>query len=249
MRPHHADNWVTEIRGRKTAESTARSYVRAAYSFFKWLVAVRRSKSNPFEGYPRFRIVKRAPRHVPERQIFKLLRSHHPPREKAMLEVLYASGCRLGELASLNLGSVSFKERTARCAGKGGKERLLLFNRAAVRAIKAYLPLRERMLRHPGSEAEPALFVSNVGRRLSVAHLCSLVRGAVTRARLTVAVTAHVIRHSVATHLLNRGADLETIQNILGHTDLRSTVIYAYLLQPRMRRNYLKAIPRIGGKP
>lgn len=247
MRPRNADEWVTEIRDRHAAESTARSYVRAAYSFFKWLVATHRTKCNPFEGYPRFRIIKRVPRHVPERQIFRLLRAKHPPREKALLEVLYASGCRLGELASLNLASVSFKDRTARCLGKGAKERLLLFNRAAVRAIKAYLPLRERMLRHPGCESQPALFVSCVGRRLSVARLCSLVNEAVTRAKLRVSVTAHVIRHSVATHLLNRGADLETIQKLLGHTDLRSTVIYAHLLQPRMRRNYLKAVPRIGG--
>jgi len=242
-------DWVRRLRAQKIEAISAHSYISSPRTFYNWLVSRNKVSFNPLKEFPSPKPPRYTPRAISEGQILKLLRAPKHPRERAMLECLYASGCRVGELTSLDLRDISFKARTARCLGKGNKERLLLLNRAAIRAIRTYLPLRSELLKRPGGSSEQALFLNWLGQRIAPAGVCRLIAAIVKKARFRVAVTAHVIRHSMATHLLNRGADLETIKELLGHTNLESTLLYAHLSRPRMRSAFLKAQPRIHSTP
>lgn len=238
-------DWIKELHSQKRKPITANAYARSSRSFFTWLVDRGKIPLNPLHDFRIPKAPNLLPRSVSEGQILKLLRAATNRRDRAILEMLYASGCRASEATSLDLSDISFRARTARCVGKNRRERLLLLNHAAVRAIRAYLPERSQILKRPGGATEQALFLNARGFRLRPSGVSQQIGKIVKSARFKVPITAHVIRHSMATHLLNRGADLEVIKDLLGHTNIASTLIYAQLSRPRMRSAFLKAQPRI----
>src|SRR5437773_4548250 len=163
-------------------------------------------------------------------------------RDKAIVELFYASGLRLSELAGLDIDNVNLSRKMARVLGKGGKERLIPFNNAAATAIRAYLKDRDRLLDHNRANDE-ALFVNYRGGRLTVRSIDRLVRryaAASTRS----GVSPHALRHSFATHLLQRGADLRAIQELLGHSRLGTTQRYTHVNATQLLDVYRKAHPR-----
>lgn len=165
-------------------------------------------------------------------------------RDAALLETLYSTGCRISEALALDLADLDLSAGWARVLGKRRKERLVPLGAAAVAAIRRYLPAREALLAGPGRRKDPeALFLSRSGRRLSDraarAVLARWCRAAGTR----VAIGPHGLRHSFATHLLNRGADLRSVQELLGHASVRSTEVYLHVAAERVRGDYEKAHP------
>ena len=158
----------------------------------------------------------------------------------AILELLYGSGLRLSELASLDLGSVDVERGQLRVLGKGRKERLTPVTQSAVRALARYLPRRLEFAR-PG---ESALFLNRRGGRLSTRYIQRCVREAVADYASAAGLSVHSLRHSFATHLLDSGADLMAVKELLGHASLSTTQIYAHTSKERLRRVYKAAHPR-----
>jgi len=169
-------------------------------------------------------------------------------RDAAMMELLYATGVRVSELVGLNLEDCSISERLIRIRGKGRKERLVPFGAKALSALKHYLEARDRQLMRHRSCREPnALFLNLRGKRISVRSLQRIIDRYVQESALMLEVHPHLFRHSFATHLLNSGADLRSIQELLGHESLATTQKYTHLAVDQLLKTYRSAHPRAGG--
>jgi integrase/recombinase XerC len=171
-------------------------------------------------------------------------------RDRALLEFFYATGCRRAEVVGLDLDRLDLQECSARVIGKRDKERLVLFGEPCREALVAYLegarPLLLNNARQPF--AETAVFISRLGRRLSVGTVNQIVEKYVLRVGVSHHITPHKLRHTFATHLLDAGADLRTIQELLGHVDLTSTEIYTHVSTAGLQRVYGAAHPLATGR-
>ena len=176
-------------------------------------------------------------------------------RDRAILELFYASGLRLSELVGLDLDDVNLSGRLVRVLGKGGKERIVPFNRTTAAAIRVYLGDRRALVKGRAAKAEPSrrrrrvtprepLFVNYRGGRLSSRSVDRLVRRYVIRSSARLAISPHALRHSFATHLLERGADLRAIQELLGHARVSTTQRYTHVRNSQITELYRRTHPR-----
>jgi site-specific recombinase XerD len=237
--------FVIELMGTRGYAATAvRRKLAALRSFFAYLVLERVRTDNPASTVPAPKAERRLPKVLTEDEVAKVLRTSVAGRtdelrlrDRAMLELLYASGIRRAELVGLNLENVDLEHRVARVIGKGNKERMVLLNEASVTAIQMYLGVRPR-------SADPALFLSRRASRLSLRQAWVIFREAVALSGIAKSASPHVMRHSFATHLLENGADLVTIKELLGHESLATTQIYTNVSMTHMRKTYDAAHPR-----
>lgn len=165
-------------------------------------------------------------------------------RDRAILEVFYSTGMRLGELYALNVTDVDLFGEVVKVKGKGRKERLAPLGRMASKAVRAYLPERAAFLKARGRIEEMGLFVNKFGRRLTRRGIQVIVRSYLVRVSGVKQLSPHVLRHTFATHMLDRGADLRAVQELLGHASLSSTQIYTHVTTDRLKRIYDQAHPR-----
>ncbi|NJK92815.1 MAG: tyrosine recombinase [Blastochloris sp.] len=163
-------------------------------------------------------------------------------RNKAVMEVFYASGMRVSELTGMRLEYLNLEERTVRVIGKGNKERLVLIGEEAVRALRRYLQSGRPSLVNPRTGGE--VFLGNHGRKLTTARIWEVVKEGMRRAGIQKNVYPHLLRHSFATHLLSRGADLRIIQELLGHANIGTTEIYTHVDQERLMQVHRDFHPR-----
>lgn len=171
-------------------------------------------------------------------------------RDRAILELLYATGMRVGELVGLNLEDLSAPQQLVKVRGKGKKERLIPFGGKALQAVTAYLEARRRILTQGRRVKEPtALFLNLRGGRLTARSVERILDDYVRRGAAFLKVHPHLFRHSFATHLLNRGADLRMIQELLGHESLSTTQRYTHLAIEELISTYRSAHPRAKGTP
>ena len=170
-------------------------------------------------------------------------------RDACILEILYATGIRVSELTGLNVGDFQLSQRLLMVRGKGRKERLIPFSERAQRMINKYLPARGILLRKSRASTDPeALFLNLRGGRLTPRSVQRMVKKYVKMASSSIDVHPHTFRHSFATHLLRRGADLRSIQEMLGHEDLTTTQKYTHLALDELLKTYRNAHPRSGKK-
>jgi integrase/recombinase XerC len=193
----------------------------------------------------------RMPAHLSEREMAALIDapvdSPLGRRDRAILELFYASGLRLGELAGLDLDDLNLGGRMVRVLGKGGKQRLVPFNQSAAKAIRAYLADREALVAPGrGRARRDPLFVNYRGGRLTVRSVDRLVRRHVAASGTRAGISPHALRHSFATHLLQRGADLRAIQELLGHSRLSTTQRYTHVNAAQLLEVYRRSHPRAG---
>ena len=196
----------------------------------------------------------RMPAHLSEGEMAALIDAASSPtplgrRDRAMLELVYASGLRVSELVGLDLEDVNLSARMLRVVGKGGKPRLLPFNGSAASAIKTYLPDRARLVasaprRAASAGTREAMFVNYRGGRLTTRSVDRVVRRYVAASSARLGISPHALRHSFATHLLQRGADLRAIQELLGHSRISTTERYTHVNAAQLRDVYQRSHPR-----
>lgn len=163
-------------------------------------------------------------------------------RDKAMLEVIYATGIRVSELMALNVSDINREAGFIRCTGKGSKERIIPLGSVAIRNVEYYMQhSRPKLVRHKGEEA---LFVNQHGKRLTRQGFWKILKKYAREAKINKEITPHTLRHSFATHLLENGADLRSVQEMLGHADISTTQIYTQLTNRKLKDVYEKTHPR-----
>jgi len=217
-------------------------------SFCRYLVREGILDRNPIRTISSPKVPKRLPDYLDVHEVEALLAAPdvmapQGQRDQAIMEVLYASGLRVSELVSLNLRNVDLQHGELRVWGKGAKERLALLGGPACRALTRYIQ-DGRLKLVKENKPTNALFLNRLGSRLSTRSVSNILDKYAKLAGLGRCVTPHLLRHTFATHLLDGGADLRTVQELLGHADLSTTQIYTHVSQARVREVYRKAHPR-----
>jgi len=232
---------------RRLERSTVSRKLAATRGLYEHLTRTGASTQNPAELLPNPRTESRLPR-VLDRDEMRILLDRIPAgtpletRDKAMLELAYSCGLRCAELVSLDRESVDFEAETVRVSGKGRKERIVPLGEPAQRAVALYLERARPAL--VSESQERALLVSKSGRRLSPSDVTRRLGRWVSEAAIAGRVSPHALRHSFATHLLEGGADLRSIQELLGHASISTTQVYTRVEPGRLREAYASAHPR-----
>ncbi|MBN1272001.1 MAG: tyrosine recombinase XerC [Candidatus Aminicenantes bacterium] len=239
--------FMAKLHENKEAKSTIARKLAALRSFFQYCIKRRWMDDNPAKIVATPRQEKKVPSFLSEEEIRNLLEfpSSLKPneiRDKSVLELLYASGMRVGELVGLNMEDINLEERLVRVKGKGKKERLLPFGRIAGESIRDYLRVRIKLLKD--RRDEPAVFLNYRGNRLSVRSVQRIVDKYIHLTAVKRKISPHSLRHSFASHLLSRGADLRVIQELLGHESLATTQKYTHLNLKQLLEVYRKNFPR-----
>ncbi|OGR84221.1 MAG: hypothetical protein A2901_06700 [Elusimicrobia bacterium RIFCSPLOWO2_01_FULL_54_10] len=233
---------------KKLKTSTVKRKLAALRSFFKYLVMEDLIETNPFTYLKMPKAEKRLPRFLSEGDMGKFLGSLDDSktlktlRDRALFEMLYSSGLRIHEALNLNLTDADLWNGVLRILGKGGRERMAPLGSSAVRALEIYLDERAKHFGRAGGER--ALFINLRGTRLTVRGAAKILQGRVRGALPGRGLTPHGFRHSFATHLLNRGCDLRSVQEMLGHRSLASTQIYTHTSIEGLKKIYQGAHPR-----
>ncbi len=244
----HVRDLMSELREHNYCKSTVARKLATMRSFYKFLVRRGYLTSNPVTAIRTPKQDKRLPKYLEVEQIEKLLANPDTTtllgaRDRAMLETLYSTGMRVSELIALDVGDVDLAGNVVRVAGKGKKRRVIPLGPGAVRQILHFLDLRRNDPRATTFDAE-ALFINKHGRRLSTRSVRRKLDKYLLDAGLDLSVSPHTLRHSFATHMLQRGADLRSVQELLGHQSLSTTQIYTHLSGQTVKENYDKSHPR-----
>lgn len=241
---------------RGTAASSSARKLAAIRSFARYLRREGLLEGDPAALVSTPRMTQKIPAHLDVDEVQTLLEAPNGEtplgrRDRAILELFYASGLRLSELVSLDVEDINLGNRLLRVTGKGGKERIVPFNRTAASVVRRYLADRQTLTRkvaavEPRSRHTPGdpLFVNYRGGRLSTRSVDRLVRRYVRQSSTRLGISAHALRHSFATHLLERGADLRAIQELLGHSRVSTTQRYTHVNAAQLTELYRKTHPR-----
>ncbi|MFC2035988.1 site-specific tyrosine recombinase XerD [Chloroflexota bacterium] len=241
-------NYLLNLKERKYAATTIARKVAAAKSFFSFMVAEGNLKGNPTENVSSPTVGRSLPKPISVSQVRQLLEQPNKlttpeaKRDRAMLELLYASGMRVSELISINLGDVDTEGDFVRCFGKGNKERLIPIYRRAALAVQEYIKEARPLLAR--NNEEKALCLNRRGERLTRQGFWQILKSYAKSAKLEEKITPHTLRHSFATHMLSGGADLRSVQELLGHSNISTTQVYTHLTTEHVRRTYEKSHPR-----
>jgi site-specific recombinase XerD len=239
--------YAAALSERGLKKSSVARKLAASRGFHAYLVRVGEAGQNPAELLPTPKRDSRLPRVLGPDEVAALLdripaRTPLEVRDRALFEIAYSCGLRADELVSLDQGDLDFESETVRATGKGSKTRVLPVGEPAQRALRRYLETARPAL--SGREGESALFVSKRGRRLSSSDVRRRLAKWVREAAVAGRVSPHTLRHSFATHMLEGGADLRSIQELLGHSSVSTTQIYTRVEPSRLRREYARAHPR-----
>jgi site-specific recombinase XerD len=220
------------------APASLRRKVSTIRSFYRWLRVEGILENDPFFGVSGPKTPRRLPEVLTPGDLDRLIAAADGDtagdrRDRALLELLYGAGLRVSEVAALDQPDVDLRDHTVRVRGKGSKERIGVFGEPAARAIERYLKQGRPEL---SAGAEAALFLNRLGGRLTARSVQALVRKYATKAGLPVSVHPHLLRHSFATHLLDGGADLRVVQELLGHESPNTTQVYTHVTEARQRR-------------
>ncbi len=240
-------NYLQKMREQNYSKATIARKLATLRSFFKFLNKRGVSGNNPMLTIRTPKLEKRLPKFMTEEQVNRLLQTPKDTdllgsRDKAMLEVIYSTGMRVSELVGLNVDDVDFSGNVIKVRGKGKKERLNPVGQTAMNAIQKYLPMRNSTV--PAGSSVSSLFINKHGQRLSTRSVRRKLDKYLLEAHLDPDISPHTLRHSFATHMLNHGADLRSVQELLGHQSLSTTQIYTHLTTHRIREAYESAHPR-----
>jgi integrase/recombinase XerD len=242
-------SYMLYLKERGYVATTVARKVAAARSFFSFLVSEGIIKNDPTDNMSSPSVGKALPKPIPISQVRLLLEqpaklsTPEAKRDRAMLELLYASGMRISELVALNLGDVNTSgDYFVRCFGKGRKERIIPLYENIAKTVKSYINEDRPKLAH--GKKETALFLNARGERLTRQGFWQKLKEYAKSAGLSSQISPHTLRHSFATHMLSGGADLRSVQELLGHANISTTQVYTHLTTEQVRRSYDKSHPR-----
>lgn len=246
---NEARSYLAFLNEKEYSKATIARKLATLRSFYKFLVRINRRDSNPMTAIRTPKQEKRLPRFLEYEQVKKLLDT--PPvdnwlgaRDKAILETLYSTGMRVSELVALNLDDIDFLGEVVHIRGKGKKERLAPISSSALQVIQHYMEFRNKRAQSNSNFDSKVLFVNKHGHRLSTRSVRRKMDKYLKMAGLDPAISPHTLRHSFATHMLNNGADLRSVQELLGHQSLSTTQIYTHLTTRKLKQVYESAHPR-----
>jgi integrase/recombinase XerC len=241
--------YMVALNDHQYSKSTLARKLATLRSFYKFLVKRHHLTSNPVSTIKTPKQEKKLPKFLDYAQIQKLLNT--PPadswlgaRDRAMMETMYSTGLRVSELVSLNLDDVDFLSEVIHVRGKGKKERICPVGSRALQSIQHYLEFRSRRMESDPNFDTKVLFANKHGKRLSTRSVRRKMDKYLMEAGLDPAISPHTLRHSFATHMLNNGADLRSVQELLGHQSLSTTQIYTHVTTSQMKEQYQNAHPR-----
>ena len=241
--------YLGELDAAQYSRRTVNRRLSSVRSFFKWMVAEGFAEANPADVVSGPKLARNLPRAIPAHDMVRLLSvwrgSERPSdmRNAAILEFLYASGVRVSETSGLLLKDVDFDRRQVRVLGKGSKERIVPVHDLAIASMREYL-YRARPELLYGKPACPYFFVSTRGNRMSSDALRKLFKQSLQLAGLDLSLTPHDMRHTFATDLVEGGADLRSVQEMLGHSSLSTTQIYTHVSAAHLKDEHRRALPR-----
>jgi integrase/recombinase XerD len=245
----HMLGYMLHLKERGYVPTTVARKVAAARSFFGFLLSDGIIKTDPTENMSSPSVGKALPKPIPIAQVQLLMaqpdkqQTAEAKRDRAMLELLYASGMRISELVALNMGDVNFEgDYFVRCLGKGRKERIIPLYENIAKTVKKYVDEERPKLAH--GRKENALFLNSRGERLTRQGFWQKLKEYAKDAGLDTHISPHTLRHSFATHMLSGGADLRSVQELLGHANISTTQVYTHLTTEHVRRAYDKSHPR-----
>ncbi|MGE5580358.1 MAG: site-specific tyrosine recombinase XerD [Bacillota bacterium] len=239
--------YLMYLRKQGKATATIARRLAALKAFYQFLVKENYVAQDPTDDLSSPKLERKLPKVLTVEEVERLLaqpdtRTPVGKRDKAMLELLYATGIRVSELVNLNVTDIDLREGFIRCMGKGSKERVVPMGEIAVSALRAFLDgARQRVIADP---KEKAVFVNHHGKRLTRQGFWKIVKKYAAQAQIRKEITPHTLRHSFATHLLENGADIRAVQEMLGHADISTTQIYTHVTKDRLKDVYAKSHPR-----
>ena len=250
------DNFFNYVKDKKVDTNQVREYLKYLYekkyssrtisrkvstlkSYYKYLESEKIIDENPLELISNPKIEKTLPNYLNYEDLERLLSTPDKTkkeglRDALLLEMLYSSGCRVSEISNIKIKDINFKDRKIKILGKGNKERYAFYGSKCEKLLNNYLE----------KEMHEYLFTNKHGNRLNERTIRKIVEDTARKADIKVHVTPHTLRHTYATHLLNDGADLKSVGDLLGHENLSTTQIYTHVSNERLRRVYLSAHPR-----
>ena len=249
LRVNELSDYVATLHQAELAPSSIARNIVAIRTFFKFLQLEGLIRENPAELIATQKMWERIPSVLTTRQVDEFLNSPKKTdsyclRDRALLEVLYATGCRASEVCTLRIRDMSLAERHIRCQGKGGKQRLVPIGSKAISAIHTYCEALRGQLAARNAHPPEELFLSRSGRGLDRIQLWRLVKRYAKRVGISEEVSPHSLRHSFATHLLAGGADLRLVQEMLGHASIQTTQIYTHVEHSRLKKVHNQFHPR-----
>ena len=242
LQENHINQYISFLFQRKMRSSSVNRKISSIKSFYIFLVKRNFVKNSPLNDLVTPKQEKYLPESMSEAEVDKLLNSPDVSnkienRDKAMIEMLYATGMRISELVNLKITDVDMKRCVVKVFGKGSKERLVPFGETALDSLRSYLNEREQ-------SSSKEIFLSNRGKKMTRVAFWQRVKVYLIRENLKNSISPHTLRHAFATHLLNRGADLRSVQLLLGHSDLSTTQIYTHIAKQRLSDVLKKHHPR-----
>lgn len=235
------------------SKTTITRKISAIRMFYKYLYRENIVKNNPLKGVVAPKFQKKLPIFLTEEEINKILNTIPIDtvqgfRNRTIFELLYSTGIRVSELTSLNFGNLNLEANEIKVLGKGNKERIVLFSNTAKGFLKTYIEIARKMLYENGSKEiinqDSPLFINNTGYRLQAQSIRKILKNIIKQIELPKNVTPHKFRHSFATKMLEKGADLRVVQELLGHASISNTQIYTHVSSKHLKDVYNKTHPR-----
>ena len=243
-------SYLAEVQTRNLSRTSISRKIAAIRTFYRYMYRERLVKSNPVDNIKSPRKSRSLPKFLTNEEVELIFNGIHVQapsgiRNRAIFELLYATGMRISELCSLNFSDLNLEENEITVFGKGGKERIVLVSNRAKRFLIDYMEnTRPLLANSPQVNDNSPLFINSTGYRLQQRSIRRSLTDIVQELKIPKKVSPHIFRHSFATKLLERGADLRVVQELLGHANISNTQIYTHVSAERLKQAYLKAHPR-----
>jgi len=251
-----AEGWIIYLTNKKISKRSIKRKLSALKSFYSWLMFNNEVQSNPFEYVHSPKYSKKLPEFLTETDFQNLVNENSKRtdkfaiRDEAIIELMYASGLRASEVVNLKISEIDFSNRTMRIIGKGQKERIVPFSKNSLNTLLKYLELtRKPIIAKNGIENDKGyVFVNGKGEKLTQRGLEYILTQIEKKTGIMFKLYPHMLRHSFATNLLAKGADLRMIQELMGHSSISTTAIYTHVNIEKMKEEYQKHFPRENDK-